>query len=159
MKFGKKIGFLIMSGLLTMGIASTVYASVDTYVIKDSSEAVYEYDLSKLTDDFLNFKMKQSAPLYLSFSDKLSNGGNFYAFHDNSNKYVDYNLILDSFMASKTSGQVFSLDNFCAASTTSKMSNMVSTVKKANLNGNTVSYEDKSTGVTTTSDFDVISID
>lgn len=145
MKICKKIiAGAVLLGLIFVSMpGKSVQAAVDAYLVS-SNNVVYQYDVDNLTAGFLSDKItKGSSPLYNDFVSKFTNGGYFYAFHDDSLKYVNYSTITTAFLNNKASGSQFDLNAF--TSSTSAMQNITPSAKVVTVSSGKIVYTNIST--------------
>lgn len=90
-----------------------VSAKVDGYVVKDSTNQVYQYDKSQLEQSYINNRLNTNhnlnldEKLYDDYKQKNNGSQDMYLLHDDTHKYVDYSAAKAAFQ--KNTGN-FNLD-------------------------------------------------
>ncbi|EDS78382.1 conserved hypothetical protein [Clostridium botulinum C str. Eklund] len=118
----------ILGGFVSIGIPIDAKADINGYTIKVENE-IYLYDKYEVMQDFLNYKIGNTAKLYNEFSDKLKKGNGFYAFKDSKKGYIDYGIIKKEFLKTKHENKVFNIEEFVQSKESKVME--VSWTKKA----------------------------
>ncbi|KEH98798.1 hypothetical protein [Clostridium massiliodielmoense] len=118
----------ILGGLVSVGIPIDAKADINGYTIKVENE-IYLYDKYEVMQDFLNYKIGNTAKLYNEFSDKFKKGNGFYAFKDSKKGYIDYGIIKKEFLKTKHENKVFNIEEFVQSKESKVME--VSWTKKA----------------------------
>ncbi|MCY6484370.1 hypothetical protein OW763_08370 [Clostridium aestuarii] len=88
---------LVTATTVTMGLTINAFAMVDGYIVKDTkSNVTYQYNKDKLVDAFLSEKEGEKL-LFKDFSNNVKEHG-IYGYHDDSEKYVDYQDVANAFL-------------------------------------------------------------
>lgn len=145
----------LLSGILIASIGGTAYAKTDAYLIKDNANIAYEFNKNELTDSFLKFKSKENSLLFDEYNKMLKENGP-YAFHDNTQKYVEYKKVEQAFLDNKLQGKSFILDNFTESSNTKGMSTVAKKLMLVTESGDKIIYREKE--LTEIGDLEIISI-
>lgn len=126
--------------IASLGLASPVMAAVDSYLVK-ADGVVYNYDKAELEASFIADQYGDGDnKLFQNFEGKFSNG--FYAFHDDTGKYVNYQDIEDAFLDNPDN---FNLDAFTEASD-KVPADLPATVKDVAVNNGVIVTTDVNTG-------------
>ncbi len=155
----KVLAALTIAGALVFGATISANAKTDAYVVKDNSKnVIYEFSKQELINSFMNYKINGTDPLYNEYNKVFSAYG-LYAFHDDTNKYVDYIEVRDAFMEAKINNVPFVLDTFTETKGTN-MTSIPQIIKEVVASGSGLTYEDKDTGSTGETEYlEVISIE
>lgn len=167
MKKGK-IGAAIAAFSICVGLSSmNTFAKVNSILVNDTtSQKIYEYNYTDLSDSFEQSMLGHPAVLYNDYSSKIGKFG-IYAFYDDTNKYVDFAKTQDAFEQAMLHGQTsFNIDSFTESSSAPLLTTNPTTVTDVTVQGSSVQYVDKTVGGSTggdtgnnSDDFQVISIE
>jgi len=127
----KFIKLIIFSILISTGIYSKAYASVDGYLLKDNNNDIHSYNLKELTDSLITNTLGNNDPLYADFEINLNNG-KIDLIHDSEGKYVDYELVKKVLIEKTMNGENFNLDSEVKSARASEKPALVEEVKAEN---------------------------
>jgi len=69
-------------------------AAIENYLVKDKNDVVYEYDFGELLDSY-----NKNGTLWKDFDEKIRRVGVLAVYDSKSNKYVDFQALLDAYNA------------------------------------------------------------
>lgn len=129
MNIKTKVALLTMA-VLTFG-GTKAYASVDSYLLKDSSNNVYEYNLQEVKDSLVDTYLSNESKLYTQFKNDKSES-EFYLVYDSEGKYVSFKDLKESLVQKTLKNEEFVLDEEVKTIKESKKPDFVEKVKVQN---------------------------
>ncbi|KEH98720.1 transglutaminase-like domain-containing protein [Clostridium massiliodielmoense] len=101
----------ILGSIMQISMPLSAEAAIDSYIIKVSKE-IYSYNKVELVDNFLEYKLGNTAELYSDFTIKLKMANGFYAFHDKKKGYIKYEDVENKYLKSRTSNNRFNVESY-----------------------------------------------
>ncbi|MBO8156682.1 MAG: hypothetical protein H0Z32_09495 [Bacillaceae bacterium] len=88
----------LTSAAVVVGFAGTASAAVDGYLVKDAEGTVYSFDKAELEQSYMNYVYGDGDTALYEYFQELFTENGFYAFSDDSGKYVAYDAIEDAYL-------------------------------------------------------------
>ena len=89
-----KICICLFSLILIFCWTGKVLAAIESYLVKDKDNVVYEYNLGGLLDSY-----NKNGTLWKNFDEKIKQVGVLAVYDNKSHKYVDFQALLDAYNA------------------------------------------------------------
>lgn len=104
---GKRLLALLLACVFMLSMTGSAFASIDSFIAKDSEEKLYEYDRTELTEAQEEYTVIGESNLWLNWFEKTA-----IAVRDTINGIVGLNEIRDKQVESVVSGEDFDADVF-----------------------------------------------
>lgn len=124
---------LIKLFMLTLFISASAsmkaYAITDGYLIKDTSDSIYQYNLTELKNSLINNTLGNKDLLFKDFKTRL-NVGKMHLIYDTEGKYVSYDEVKAVLIDKTLNNEKFDLDNEVKNSKASEAPAIIEIIEK-----------------------------
>jgi len=137
----KKFASVSLAAVLAIGSVAPGFAAVDSYLLQDKNEEVYEYNFDDLKASYQNSVLGVGeSVLYDHFKNILDDDGIYFAIEDDVSGYVDYQDVKTAYGNAMLAGESFDVNDYTETEAPSK--ELPAVIKEINVqDGETVETE------------------